>query len=57
MHTSSLMLCLPGKCDIIMLGPFWLALSIFIIIIIWDFFREKGPNAYILKFPVSAIEM
>ena len=24
---------------------------------IWDRFREKGPNAYIIKFPVRAIEM
>ena len=23
----------------------------------WDLFSEKGPNAYIIKFPVRAIEM
>ena len=24
---------------------------------IWDYFREKGPNAYFIKFPARAIEM
>ena len=24
---------------------------------VWDRFREKGPNAYIIKFPVCTIEM
>ena len=28
-----------------------------ICVYIWDYFREKGPNAYIIKFPVHAIEM
>ena len=23
----------------------------------WDCFREKGPNVYIIKFPVCTIEM
>ena len=23
---------------------------------IWDCFREKGPSAYIIKFPICAIE-
>ena len=28
-----------------------------VLTIIWDRFREKGPNAYIINFPVRAIDV